>query len=133
MNRAMDGDMVAVELIEEGAEDGMDEEKMSKKDEEDASTGGATVVWGASQVGLEDVGSDAAGAQGRDGGSMGASVMAGGKGAAGGRKKVLGRVVGIIKRSSWRPLCGSILPEEGKVKGKYALFVPVEKKFPKVK
>lgn len=43
-----------------------------------------------------------------------------------------GRVVGIIQRN-WRHYCGSIDPEEGKALVSSALFVPVEKKVPKIR
>ena len=133
MNRATDGDIVAVELFEGDEEDG--DEGETKSALEAAGAGddderGAEEDAGASVVCVGGGGGEGVEAS-EGGGGNGGDVAEGGSKAKR-AQKARGRVVGIVRRS-WRTFCGSLQPEDGKVQGKNALFVPVERRMPKVK
>lgn len=46
--------------------------------------------------------------------------------------KPTGRVVGIIKRN-WRPYCGSISVDNKILHGQWSMFIPVDKKIPRIR
>ncbi|KAI8464454.1 MAG: hypothetical protein J3K34DRAFT_526194 [Monoraphidium minutum] len=132
MNRALDGDIVAVELLPE--------EQWRAPSKALPGGGGAGGAGGGDEASDE---SEEGGSDGKDAAGAGifqvapgealAEEGAGGKGA----KRPTGRVVGVIKRN-WRQrgYCGSLRPEEGAGASggpESVLFVPVERRFPMIR
>lgn len=106
LNRAVDGDIVAVEMLPESE-------------------------WtGPSEIVMQDDGQDDGVDQAReDGAEMNTSIAA--KACDPAERQPTGRIVGIIRRK-WRQYCGILQPSL--VKGsQWHLFVPAERKVPKVR
>ena len=135
LNRAMDGDTVAIELLPPSA---------WKKPVEVLAVQGAVA---ADDDAVESGAGGDGGGGGGDGGGGGeggdhetaleAAVRAAGSRARSGPQPT-GRVVGVLRRA-WRPLCGSLEPEEGATAAsssfapEHVLFVPWDARFPRVR
>ena len=127
MNRAIDGDRVALELCDEPMDDGgaqgSDEHGDSVADDaanaQDGENDGSVV----DAVEEDPENATLAGTTKRTSASSSASS-----------RTTYGRVVGIIKRN-WRPYCGSIDERELQkhVKSEYVLVVPVDRRIPKIR
>ncbi|KAG0616163.1 hypothetical protein M758_5G094800 [Ceratodon purpureus] len=113
MNRAFDGDVVAVELLPQSSWVGSEVGKIADRDDEEEEE----------QVGLVPASADDAPREFK---------LEDGKKAAG---RPTGRVVGIIKRN-WRQYCGSIEPMKmpgGSGGTVQALFVSADRRIPKIR
>lgn len=131
LNRAVDGDIVAVELLPADGEAVADaagasdsEDEAAEAAEAEARSGGGAVMGEAAPA--VAVGNDSGGAEGAAPSEEAAFSSAPGT------SRPRGRVVAVIKRN-WRAYCGTIEPARGRVAGDRAMFVPVNPRVPKVR
>lgn len=124
LNRAFDGDVVAVELITgDVSPSGSGVTEASDPTFEDSEDSGAQ-IW--------DPATDSASDDKRAPSSSSAVSTGDGADAAATERRPHGRVVGIVRRS-WRPFCGSIQPDESATQSFQCLFVPVKQNVPKIR
>ncbi len=136
LNRAMDGDTVAIEILPPRA---------WKKPVEVLAVQGAVAAEDdevESRAGKGGGGGGGGGEEEEEGGGDPVAALEAAVRAAGSRSRSgpqpTGRVVGILRRA-WRPLCGSLEPEEGPAGGgggaaaESVLFVPWDARFPRVR
>lgn len=116
MNRAFDGDVVAVEVLPEDEWGGGNLSKMSQAEEEEAVENEVSLVPASAEDGAAMTGEPS---------RMKEETS---------QHQPHGRVVGIIKRN-WRQYCGSLqTAESGETGGTVsALFMAVERKIPKIR
>eukprot|EP00741_Cyanophora_paradoxa_P002860 tig00000640_g2776.t1 len=138
LNRAIDGDVVAVQLLPESQwrapsdRLAVDNDEDEEEDEAAGEAGGEKEKAGGKEKGAAKPKAAAGAAKGKK--DEQAEPIEGVGIAPSGEKQPTGRVLGVIKRN-WRPYCGSIETDAdgNPPRGEKVLFVAVDRKIPKIR